>query len=144
MSLSTISALTQIMGSGVSGFGQYQQGQNQQAAYDYNANIALDKTRQELKISESKFSRLKGEQRALMAKAGVDLTSGSPLLILADTAMQEEEEMQRIRRSDISEYKMQKYAGKVASWSGTTGGMSTFITGLGKTGLDYAKYKGAK
>lgn len=104
MSLSTISALTQVMGSGVSAFGQYQQGQNQQATYEYNANIALDKARQEEKISEAKYSKLKGEQRSLMAKAGVDLTSGSPLLILANTAMQAKEEEDRIRTSGASEY----------------------------------------
>lgn len=141
MSLANIAMLTQMVGSGVSAFGQIQQGQMQGAAYDYNAALAIDKSRQEQRASEAKYSRLRGEQRALMAKVGVDLTSGSPLLILADTAMMEKEEANRIRYSGKSEYVTDKYAGDVAEWSGMVGGLNTFLTGLGKAGLDYAKSK---
>ncbi len=136
---SIIFSAVQMMGSGISVFGQYQQGQGQRTAYDYNASVAMQKTRQEQHASETKYSRLRGEQRALFSKAGVDMTSGSPLLVLANTMMQEEEEAQRIRFSGESEAQMNKWAGKNAAWAGTVGGMSTFLTGLGKVGIDYMK-----
>lgn len=138
MSATLFSAL-QMLGSGVSAFGQYEQGRTQQQAYEYNSSVAIQESRQQVKASEHRFSRLAGEQRALLAKAGVDLSSGSPLLILANTAMQEEEEQQRIRFSGESAARMSQYSGKMARWSGLTSGISTFITGLGKSGMGYLK-----
>lgn len=123
--------------SGISALAQYKKGQAESAAYDYNANVALEKMKQDQESSEAKFSSLMGKQRSLYAKAGVDITSGSPLLMLAETAMQAEEEQQRIKFSGETSATMQKYYGDVAAYSGTTSAMSTFLTGLGKSGLQY-------
>ena len=82
-----------------------------------------------------------GRQRALYAKAGVDITTGSPLLILADTAMQAQIESERIRRAGQSEAEIQRYYGRLAASSGKTQAFSTFLTGLGKAATDYYSLK---
>ena len=125
----------------VAGYAQYKQGQAQRAAYDYNANVALDKMKESASASELQFSRLMGRQRSLYAKAGVDISSGSPLLVLADTAMQESEEQERIRRSGQSEYDIQKFYGETAGYAGTMGGMTTFLTGLSRAGTQHQMAK---
>jgi len=124
--------------SAVSGFAQYKQGQAQQAAYDYNANVTLEQMKEHEETSEAQYANLMGRQRALYAKAGVDITSGSPLLIAAFTAAQATEEQQRIQYSGETEADLERYYGKVAASSATTGAMSTFLTGLGRSGMQYA------
>jgi hypothetical protein len=126
---------------GVSAIAQYKKGQAEKAAYDYNANVALEKMKEQSETSEAKFSSLMGKQRSLYAKAGVDITSGSPLLVLADTAMQAEEEQQRIRASGETSAQMQRYYGDVSAYAGTTGAMGTFLTSLGKSGSQYTAAK---
>jgi hypothetical protein len=123
--------------SGVSAFAQYKQGQAQRSAYDYNANVILENMREQASSSELKFESLMGRQRSLYAKAGVDITSGSPLLILADTAMQASEETGRITESGESQAALQRFYGRMAETSSTTGAFSTFLTGLGKSGFQY-------
>jgi len=140
MTASTMSGLFSGMSavsSGISAVSQYKKGQAERAAYDYNANITLENMKQEEISSEQKYAELMGRQRSLYAKAGVDITSGSPLLIAVSTAMQEEEEQQRIKTSGESQATMQRYAGEVAEYAGTTGAMTTFLTGLGQAGLGY-------
>ncbi|MGA2160058.1 MAG: hypothetical protein ABSG90_12710 [Dehalococcoidia bacterium] len=127
-----------LAGGTVGAVAQYKKGQAESAAYDYNANVALEKMREESEASTAKFSNLMGRQRSLYAKAGVDITKGSPLLILADTAMQAEEEQERIKYAGETSATLQKYYGDVASYAGTTGAMGTFLTSIGRAGLGYA------
>jgi hypothetical protein len=122
---------------GVSAIAQYKKGQGESAAYDYNANVALEKMKQDEEASAYKFSALMGKQRSLYAKAGVDITSGSPLLVLADTAMQAEEERQRIEYAGETSAQLQKYYGDVAEYTGKVGAGTTFLTSLGRAGLGY-------
>lgn len=88
----------------VSAVGNYQSAKAEVAAYRFNARInaadavaARTKSDYEEKQSRKKLITLMGSQRALYAKAGVDLSSGSPLLVLANTAAEGEEEAQNIR-----------------------------------------------
>jgi hypothetical protein len=120
--------------SAISGVAQYKQGRAQQAAYEYNADIALENMRQNEEASRQKFTVLMGRQRMLYAAAGVDLTSGSPLLVLADTAMKAEMESSRIKTAGESESELQRYYGRVAAFGGKIGGLTTFLTGLGRAG----------
>ena len=126
------------VGSAASAFGQYKQGQAQRAAYDYNADATLEKMREDEETSAAKFGHLMGRQRSLYAKAGVDIASGSPLLIAMDTAMQATEEQQRIKASGTTEANLQRYYGKVAESSANTSAFSTFLSGLSKAGMQYA------
>jgi hypothetical protein len=89
--------------------------------------------------SRLEWTRLMGRQRSLYAKAGVDLTSGSPLLVLADTAMKAEQEQARISTAGKSEATLDRYYGEMAAYAGKMGAWSTFLTGLGKAGMDLYK-----
>jgi hypothetical protein len=120
-----------------SAFSQYQKGVAERDAYNYNANATIMKMNQEIAASSSNFSRLMGRQRSLYAKAGVDISSGSPLLVLADTAMQGAEEAERIKLSGESGAAIQRWSGETAAYAGKIGGISTFLTSLGTAAQKY-------
>lgn len=130
-----------VLSGGVSGWSKYRAGKAEEGAYKYNAEVALAKAKHEEEQSRTRYQELKGKQAALYAKAGVDLTSGSPLLIMADTAYQEEEEAKYIRAGGTNEALALRYSGKIAAYTEEIGGWSTFLTGLGKTSLEYAQRK---
>lgn len=126
------------VGSAVSGFGQYEEGQQQKQAYDYNADITLQTMQEQMQTSEAKYSNLIGKQASAYARAGVDISSGSPLLVMAHTAAQSGAEQESTRIAGTEEANLQRYYGKVAAYSGTVGGVNTFLTGLSKAGLNAA------
>jgi hypothetical protein len=129
--------------SAVAGLGQYQAGQEQRTAYDYNADVALQKMQQEEQTTEAKYSQLIGKQAAAYAASGVDIASGSPLLIMAHTAAQNAMEQESENQAGTEEAAMDRYYGKVAAFSGTIGGVSTFISGLAKGAGQAAQLLGA-
>lgn len=144
-----------LMGTGIGAFGSIKQGRMQQSAYNYNAKIdqqkaqlALDRMVEEKEASRSKYATLKGKATATYAKAGVDIGSGSPLLVLTDMAQQAQDEQESIRKwgesgyaAEMSQSELNKYYGKVAGYGGRLTGISGFLTGLGRTGLTYWKNK---
>jgi len=139
-----------LIGLGVSGAGtalsavsQYRAGQAQEEAYKYNAGVAEQKGIYEETQSRDKLRKLLSSQKALYAKAGVDMTSGSPLLLMADTAAQGEMEALNIRKGYQSEAKMNRYYGNQAKKAGNIKAGSTFLSGLGSVGTQYASMKGA-
>ena len=121
------------LGGLVSGIGQYQQGQEQKAAYDYNAAVTIQQMRESMQTSEAKYSTLIGRQASAYAKAGVDIASGSPLLVMAHTAAQGGVEQTREYEAGTEEAALQRYYGKVAAFSGTMGGINTFLSGIAKS-----------
>ncbi len=118
-----------------SGFGQYEQGQETKAAYDYNAQVTLDQMQQKMQTSEVKYSNLIGKQATAYARAGIDIASGSPLMMMAHTAAQSGVEQESESQAGTEEAALQKYYGEVAAWSGTIGGISTAISGLSQAGM---------
>ncbi len=143
------------VGTGVSALGQYRQGQATEAAQEYNAKVSeanaeaiKAKAAYEEDISRDKLKRLMGTQRALYGKAGVDISSGSPLLVLADTAAQGEKEALAIRYGgDVeatqqkNQARLQRLYGKSAYSSGLIGAGSTFFSGMGQAGMGYAQLR---
>jgi hypothetical protein len=129
----------QGVGSLFSGVGQYQSGQAQKSAYNYNAAVALEQSHEQMETSESKFSTLIGRQASLYAKAGVDITKGSPLLVMAHTAAQGGKEQERERAAGQEQATMDRYYGKVAAYTGTTGGITSFLSGLSSSSLSAVK-----
>lgn len=129
------------IGSAVSGFAQISQGRRQQEIYEENAEIARQKATYEEDKSRAKFKKLRGIQRSLYGKAGVDLTSGSPLLIMSESAAEGELEAEMIRWGGETEAQQLKRYGKEARRAGMIAGTSTFLTGLSKAGLSYEKEK---
>jgi hypothetical protein len=127
--------------SGISGLAQYEKGQAQKAAYDYQADVTIERMKEEEEASREDFTRLMGRQRSLYAKAGVDINSGSPLLVMMDTAMKESMTQQRIQTAGTEEADLQRYSGSIAARAGTVGGINTFLTGLSSAASKYYQYK---
>ena len=75
-----------ILSSAIGGYGKYESGQQEKAAYDYNAQVTLQNTANQVQANQQKFSTLAGKQGSAYAAAGVDIASGSPLLTMIATA----------------------------------------------------------
>src|SRR4029453_2836615 len=86
-----------VVAAGVSAYSSYQQGQQQQKAYKYNAKVA--KNQAEIAKQQQDFAarqqrerdrRARATARALQSTTGVDVTEGSSLLVDVDNARQAE------------------------------------------------------
>lgn len=108
-----------MAGSALTGYGQYEAGQQQRQAYDMNA------ANQEEAIIQKTASRV-GAQGSAYASSGVDIQSGSPLLIMAATAA-------RGAGQARQEGDMLRYEGNMAAWSGTMSGIGSFMSGMTKS-----------
>jgi hypothetical protein len=126
--------------SALQGAAQWKAGSAEKDLYNQNANLELQKMEEERLASLEKYSELSGKQRSLYAQAGVDLSSGSPLLILMDTALDQKTADQRIARAGKSRASMLRYYGDTAAYSGKQAGVSTFLTGITKSANQYYDY----
>jgi len=140
------------VGVGVSAYGQYQSGQAQEKAYKFNAAIAEQDAAAERKKADYeegqarlRLRQLIGTQRTLYAKAGVDLSSGSPLMVLADTAARGEEDLQMIKYGgDVAvaqqrnQASLARFYGKQTSQAGTIGAFGSAASGLSSAYVGYA------
>jgi hypothetical protein len=126
-----------VLSSVMSGFGGYESGQKQKAADDYNADITLENMRDQVEANQQKFSSLVGTQAGRYAAAGVDIASGSPLLIMAATVARGAKESVQIEEAGTEEAAMQRYYGKIAAFSGTMCGIGSFLSGLTKASTAY-------
>lgn len=142
--LAGISSLVGLVGTGVSAVGQIQAGQAASAAADYRAKNeammaedALKRGAQEQEAQRRKDAGLLSRQRAVMAAGNVSLASGSPLNILADTAMLGELDASRImdnaRREEQAHLAGSQLASMEADNASTAGMIGAFGTILGGT-----------
>lgn len=144
MSATTISALStvaSVVGTAASAYGQYAKGRTEQSVRESNAEIVLQKSKFEEEKSRKKSKYLMGTQRMLYAKAGVDISSGSPLAVMAYTAQEAGKEAGMIAWGGETEAEQQRAAGRAAERAGKIGGVSTFLTGLSVASTQYAKQK---
>lgn len=128
-----------IAGGGLMAYGQYQQGQAaaaqgkmEQDIMDYNAKIKEREAAAELERSRAeaaKFSKegeeLQGRQQVSLAKGGVLTATGSPALLLEETAQNLESDRRMILREGLlsesfrmSEAEGLRYQGRAAKASG--------------------------
>lgn len=77
----------------VSAYGQYSQAKTAQSVASNNASLAENKAQEDMRIGElnaqkvnEQASQLQGTQRATMAARGLDLGSGTPADIIAQTS----------------------------------------------------------
>jgi hypothetical protein len=146
MSAGTLQMMNMGLGAvsgGLSGIAQWKAGSAERNAYRANAELEIQKAAEEEQASAEKYTRLSGQQRLLYAQAGVDLSSGSPLLVMMDTAMNQAVASQRIRRAGQSRAAMLRYYGDQAASAGHSAGMSTFLTTLDKTANQAYEYSKA-
>jgi hypothetical protein len=119
-----------VLSSLFAGIGQYQAGQAEKAADDYNASITIQNMQAHMVASQEKYSALVGRQASAYARAGVDIASGSPLLIMATTAARGGREAEQIEQAGTEEANLQRYYGRIAAWQGKMGGLGTFLKGM--------------
>ena len=136
-------------GTGLQAFGQYQAGRQQQAMADYNARLLDQRAvateqamRIETEMGHEQARRMKAQQRAAYSASGAEITSGTPLLVMAEqSAIMERDILQQRRNRMIeaqqlrSEAAMTQYGGQMQKRAGTLGAFSTILGGAGKIGL---------
>ena len=129
-----------IAGTAVQAYGQYQQGEafkqqgeTEQEILDYNASIkdreadaALERNRAEALRFQREGEELQGKQRVALAKGGVLTSSGSPALLMEDTARNLDiDRMSILREGFLAKSSLQqeaegiRYQGRAADRRGT-------------------------
>lgn len=124
------------------GYGKKIEGQQEQAADNYNAQIDLQNANNEIITNEQRYSAIVGKQATAYAAAGVDITSGSPLLMMAATAGRGGRQAAEIRESGTEKATLEQYYGKVAAWRGKMAGISTALNGISGAAQQYLKATG--
>lgn len=127
--------------SALSGVGKIVSGQQQQSADNYNADITKLNTDNQVVANQQKFTELVGRQGSSYAASGVDIASGSPLLIMAATAARGARESEQIEQAGTEEAAMQRYYGRIAAFSGTMSGIGSFLSGMTSDLSAYGKLK---
>lgn len=130
-----IFAAVSVAGTISSARAQSQAGKDEQAAYNMRAAAVERQGAQEEDIVRQRLRKLAAAQRALYAKAGVDLSSGSPLTVLSATAAEGEKEALTIRRGAQEEAGFQRYYGAQARAAGKRKATATLLSGLGAAGM---------
>lgn len=128
-----------VLTSAIAGFGKIKQGQEQQKAYDYNADITTLNTDNQMVTNQQNFTERIGKQASAYAASGVDITSGSPLLIMAATAARGGQQGEQIDQAGTEEAAMQRYYGKIAAFGGTMSGIGSFLNGVSADASAYTK-----
>lgn len=124
----------QVAGALSSANAQKKAGEAEQAAYNVNAAMVEQRGEQEESAARDKLRRLMGTQRAAYAKAGVDLSSGSPLSLLAFTKAEGEKEALNIRLEAQKEAAVGRWTGAQAAETAKQKANATLLTGLGQAG----------
>ena len=142
MCMAGAGAIFGMLGSVVSAMGQMAQANSQAQAAEYKAKQdrllaedAIKRGAQEEEKHRYQVSALKGRQAAVQAAGNLDLSSGSPLAVMADTAMLGEWDAQIIRDNANREeqhYTTQSELGFMeADNARAAGGWAAFGTVLG-------------
>jgi len=126
-----------VLSSAVMGIGQYEAGQQQRSAYDYNADITLQNMRAQMVANTEAYTARVGKQASAYAASGVDIRSGSPLLIMAATAARGAQQGEMIEQQGTEEAALQRYYGRIAAWSGTMSGIGSFLSGVSRAAGGY-------
>jgi len=135
------------IGTGINAFSQYQAGQSQQQASEFNAQLAELAGKDALSRGEEQASRIRGDtdrligaQRAGYAAAGVALDEGSPLDVMVGSRRLSEEDIRTTRLNAGREawgYKSQaeqfRRQGADAANAGLFGAIGTGISGATQT-----------
>ena len=143
------------VGTAVGAYGQYQSGQAQKAAANYNARVqeaqAIQQdmeNRENIRRERKAGQGLLSSQRQKLGASGVVIQAGSPLELLGRTAGELElraQDAARAGRSNLqyglSQAQMTKWEGKQAATAATLGSAGTLLQG---TGQAYGMYKAGK
>ena len=166
--LGSIAAAAALAGTAVSVVSAVQQGEQQQAYYNYQAQVAQENAKIAQKnanlerqqgIEEARLQRIKtnqaiGSQQTAMAANGVDVTQGTALDVIEDTAAMGELDALQTRynyerkalkyEQDANNYQNQSsldvIAGQNAYSAGKMNALASGLEGISKTGSVAAKW----
>jgi hypothetical protein len=132
----------------VTAYGQYQQGQAQERASNYqaavqerNAQIAKQNAEYDAQRQSSRLRRAIGSQRAAVLASGIQM-EGTALDLQQDTVQQGEMDRLAILyggetayQNAKSEAELSRMQGKAAAQAGTTAAFGTVLGGFGNVGM---------
>lgn len=161
-------AIATMAAAAVSAYGQYQAGKAQESASEYNAQVQEQNARvaeQYAKAAEARgddearqrridADRMASRQMAVLAAKGIDISTGTPLDILGDTAMYGELDAQTIKynaaleayqqrvtaSNALSSAELSRMEGRQAAKAGNMQAVGTLIGGAAKAGNQYMSY----
>ena len=136
-------------------YSSYSTGQQQKSTGEYNAKVAeseADAARQkaeyESEQSQRKFKAILGQEALGYSKAGVDISSGSPLLMMALQAEEGQREQQEIKYTGstyagraLNQGYLSRIQGRQAGTAGSIGAGTSFLSGLANAGTSYYMMK---
>lgn len=137
-----------MAGAGIGAFGQYQGGRAQRQASNYNArlmDLRAKATEQAMESDTRRMTdrarRMQATQRAAYAKSGAQITSGTPLLVMAEQAAEMDRDLLEYRRGKMIEAQqlrsgaeMKRWEGSQAQRAGTIGAFGTLLGGAASAG----------
>lgn len=143
--IAAVGMVASAAGAGYSAYSSYRQGKAQEKLSNYNAALANQEAatkerdaRIQANAQRAQNERLLATQRALYAKAGVTLATGTPLLVQAEQAATLERSALDIERTgsiEAGKYRQQavldRMAGKSARRAGTNQAIGTILSGVG-------------
>jgi len=135
-------------GTAVTAYGQYQQGQAQERALNYqaavqerNAQIAKQNADYDAQRQSARLRRAIGSQRAAVLASGIQM-EGTALELQQDTVQQAEMDRLAILyggeinyQNARSEAELSRMQGKSAAQAGTTAAFGTVLGGFGNVGI---------
>lgn len=158
MVMGIVSMVAGLAGSMSAAKGQKDAAAAENDAMNFNADIAdsnagqiREKAAWDEGINRDNARQFIGRQRTMYAKSGVNISEGSPLLIMADSAEKAEKDALAIRwGGDVAATEQENQAnllrfyGRNSIKAGNTQANATMLQGIGQAGMAYgqAKYKG--
>lgn len=153
MSLLTVATGLALGGTAVSAVSQIAQGNNQANVMEANAKVAEQQAAAEQESAKQETLKLSrqsrqtiGTQAAMYGASGIDISSGSPLDVMARTAANYESDIQTVgyagdTRAAADQYQadIYRYGAKAQRLGGYLGAGATLLNGVGKS-LLMSKY----
>lgn len=124
-------AAVSLVAAGVGLYSNYKAGKDAKSAGKANANLANAKASRESEVTQKQVDKLLSRQKALYAKANVDMSSGSPLLVMLESAREGKEEVDYISQTGEATASLMKKEGQSAQYQAWAGGASKAISFLG-------------
>ena len=126
-------AVAAAIGSVVGGVAKLAGGISQRKAYRREASEISRVGKQEEAEFREQGEQFKGEQRSALGAAGAEVSTGSPLQLMQDTARKVEEDAMKIRRETTFKARQARKAGGAALAQGIMGMGSSFLTATSQT-----------
>lgn len=134
------------VGTGISAYSAYKKGQDEKQAYQMQAGFKRQQAAQvelaalrEIDLTNNRADKIKSAQMVALGGSGVAATSGSPLLMLEDTAAEAFDEVQAIKQAAAyrrktlrQESELGLMLGDQAEEAGYLGAAGSVLTGVSK------------